>query len=80
MDYVNLLYYKCHKIYPNCGGSYIDSSNSIKNNKSLKKCNKCFQYAVTVALKNEGIKHDPQMITKTKSFINMIGKNLRKIR
>ena len=24
-DYINLLYYKCHKINPNCGGSYIDS-------------------------------------------------------
>ena len=25
-DYVHLLYYKCHKINPNRGGSYIDSS------------------------------------------------------
>ena len=24
-NYVTLLYYKCHKINPNCGGSYIDS-------------------------------------------------------
>ena len=23
-DCVQLLYYKCHKINPNCGGSYID--------------------------------------------------------
>ena len=23
-DYVYLLYHKCHKINPNCGGSYID--------------------------------------------------------
>ena len=22
--YIYLLYYKCHKINPNCGGSYID--------------------------------------------------------
>ena len=37
-DYVYLLYYKCHKINPNCGGSYIDSPNWIKksNNKSHK--------------------------------------------
>ena len=27
LDYVKLLYYKCHKINPNCGGSYIGSSN-----------------------------------------------------
>ena len=26
-DYVQLLYYKCHKINPNHGGLYIDSSN-----------------------------------------------------
>ena len=24
IDYVQLLYYKCHKINPNCTGSYID--------------------------------------------------------
>ena len=24
-DYVYILYYKCHKINPNCGGSYIES-------------------------------------------------------
>ena len=29
-DYVQLLYYKCHKINPNRGGSYIDSPNWIK--------------------------------------------------
>ena len=35
-DYVHLLYYKCHKINQNRGGSYIYSSNRIKksNNKS----------------------------------------------
>ena len=26
-DYVRLLYYKCHKIYLNCGGPYVDSPN-----------------------------------------------------
>ena len=33
-DYVNLLYYKCHKTNPNCGGSYIDSPDQIKNKKA----------------------------------------------
>ena len=33
-DYVHLLYYKCHKINPNCGGSYIDSHDRIKNKKT----------------------------------------------
>ena len=54
-DYVQLLYYKCHKINLNRGGSYIDSPDSIKKKKaainpSNKKDNKCFQYAATVTL------------------------------
>ena len=30
-NYVHLLYYKCHKINPSCGGSYKDSPDWIKN-------------------------------------------------
>ena len=30
-NYVHLLYYKCHKINPNRGSSYIDSPDWIKN-------------------------------------------------
>ena len=50
-DNVQLLYYKCHKINLNCGGSYIDSSDWIENKKATinpinKKDNKCFQYTV----------------------------------
>ena len=46
-DYVPLLYYKCHKINLNYGGSYIDSLDWIKNKKATinpidKKYNKCF--------------------------------------
>ena len=33
-EYVQLLYYKCHKINLNCGGSYIDSPDWIKNKKA----------------------------------------------
>ena len=33
-DYVRLLYYKCHKINPNHGGSYTDSRDCIKNKKA----------------------------------------------
>ena len=33
-DYVHLLYYKCHEINPNRGGSYICSSDWIKNKKA----------------------------------------------
>ena len=50
-DYVHLLYYKC----PNRGRPYIDSL-ATKNptiNPINKKDNKCFQYAVTLALNHE---------------------------
>ena len=57
-DYVYLLYWKCHKINLNHGGSYIDSPDWLKNKKAKinpinKKDNKCFQCAVTVALNHE---------------------------
>ena len=57
-NYVQLLYYKCHKINPSCGGSYIDSPDWIKTKKAKinpinKKDNKYFQYTVTVALNYE---------------------------
>ena len=46
-DYVQLLNYKCHKINPNCSGSYIDSPDWIKNKKAIinpiNKKDKCFQ-------------------------------------
>ena len=50
-NYIQLLYYKCHKINPNHDGSYLDSPYWIKNKKETinsvnKKDNKCFQYAV----------------------------------
>ena len=38
--------------------------------KRQKSSNKCFQYAVAVALSYEEIKEDPQRITKIKPFIN----------
>ena len=34
-DYVQLLYFKCHKINRNCGGSYTDSPDWIKNKRAL---------------------------------------------
>ena len=60
-DYIHLLYYNGHKLDPNRGTSCIDSSDWIKNKKMTinpidKKDNKCFQYAVTVALNHERIK------------------------
>ena len=74
-NYVHLMYYECHKINLNRGGSYVHSPDQIKNRKALinpinKKDKKCFQYAVTVALNHEEIKKDLQRITKIKAFTN----------
>ena len=33
-NFVHLMYYKCYEINPNCGGSYIDFPNWIKNKKA----------------------------------------------
>ena len=57
-DCVNLLYYRCYKIIPNCGEPYIDSPEWIKNKKATinlinKKDNECFQYVIAVALNHE---------------------------
>ena len=46
------MYYQCHKINLNQGGSYVDSPDWIKYKKPItnptnKKDKKCFQYAVT---------------------------------
>ena len=52
LNYGKLLYYKCHKIYPHCCGSYIDSPDWIENKTatilSIKKmfsihCNSCIK-------------------------------------
>ena len=74
-NYVQLLYYKFHKINPNRGGSYMDSPDWVKNKKATvnpinKIDNKCFQYTVTVALNHAEIKKYLQIITKIKPFIN----------
>ena len=74
-DYVDLLYYRCHKINPNRFGSNIDFPGWIKNKKATinlinKKDNKYFQYAVTITLNYEEINKDLQRITKSKPFIN----------
>ena len=47
-DYVQLFYYKCHKINANRGGSYRDSPENKKAtiNPINEKYNKCFQYTV----------------------------------
>ena len=75
INYVHLLYCKCHNINSNRGGSYIDSPDWIKNKKAAtnpinKKDNKCFQYDVTVAINYEEIKENVLRKTKIKPFLN----------
>ena len=73
-DTVDLLYYKLRKISLNWCGSYINSPKWLKNKKATinpkKKDDKCFQYAVTVALDYEQIENNPERISKIKPFIN----------
>ena len=73
-DTADLLYYKCHQISLNCVGSDIDSPKWLKVKKATidpkNNDDKCFQYALTVALNYQSIKKDPQRISKMKSFID----------
>ena len=75
VDYVHLMYYKCHKTNLNRGESYLDSPDLIKNKKAIinpinKKDNKCFQYPIIVALNYEKIGKHAERRTKIKHFIN----------
>ena len=67
---------KCHK---NCGASYIDLPDWIKNKKATvnpinKKNNECFQYAVTVTLNYEEIGKNPERITKITTTMQFLKK------
>ena len=67
------MYYKCHKISWNRGGSYIDSPDYIKTNKQNKNTinendNKCFQYAATFVLNHEKIGKHLERISKIALF------------
>ena len=73
-DGVNFLYYDFNKISINRDGSYIDSPKWLKDKKStinpVNDDDKCFQYAVTLALNLEKIRKNPQRISKIKPFID----------
>ena len=72
-DGVNFLYYDFNKTSINRGGSYIDSPKWLKDKKSTinpkNNNDKCFQYAVTLALNLDKIKKDPQRVSKINPFI-----------
>ena len=70
-DNVDLLHYDLHEISLNRGGSYIDTSKWLKkatiNPKTYE--DKCFQYALTIALSYQNIKNNPERITQIKQNI-----------
>ena len=73
-DGVNFLYYDFKKISLNRDGSYIDSSKWLKDKKSTinpkNNDDKCFQYAVTLALNLDNIDNNPERISTIKPFID----------
>ena len=74
-DSVDALYYKLHKISLNRGDSYIDLPEWIKNKKATinpknEKDDKCFQFAIAVALDYKQIEKDPKKISIIKPFID----------
>ena len=70
----DVLYYNLNKIRLSRSGSYTDSPKWLKNkNKTINPKNnddKCFQYAVIVALNHEQIKNYPERISKFNPFID----------
>ena len=73
-DSVDLLYYNLNKVSLSRGGSYIDSRKCLKIKKATinpkNEDDKCFQYALTVALNHEQIKNNPERTSKIKHFID----------
>ena len=69
---VDLLHYKCHIISLNRDGSYIDFPDWLKSKKATinpeNNDEKCFQYAVTVALNHKNIVKDLTRTSKIKPF------------
>ena len=73
-DSADALYYNLNEISLSTGGSYIDSPKYLKNNKApinpQNNDDKCFQYAVAVALNHEQIKSNPKRISSVEPFID----------
>ena len=74
-DSVDALYYNLNKVSLSRGGSYIDSPKRLKTKKATinPKSNddKCFQYALTVALNYQNIKNNLERISKINRFIDI---------
>ena len=73
-DAVNVLHYDLNKISLNRGGSYIKSPDWLKVKKATinpqnKKDDKCFKYALTVALNYEKLKKTHKEYQKLNSLL-----------
>ena len=74
-DYVESLNYIFHKVDLKRSGSYIETPDWIQNKGATINCqnyygNKCFQYAITIALNYDEIKKHHQRVNKVKPFVN----------
>ena len=73
-DGINVFYYSFNKTSTYRGGTYIDSPKWLQNKKSTinpkNNDDKCFQYAVILALNLDNINKHPPKISKIKSFID----------
>ena len=73
-DSIQLIYYKCHKVTFRLGGSYIDCPDWIKKKRATinpkNEDDKCFQYAVTIALNYGEIESHPERVSNIKLFID----------
>ena len=73
-DGIKFFYYSFNKTSIYRGGIYIDSPKWLKDKKSTinpkNNDDKCFQYAVTLALSLDNINKHPQRISKIKPFID----------
>ena len=70
---IKFLYYDFNKTSINRGGSYINSPKWLKDKKSTinpkDNDDKCFQYAVTLALNIDNIDNHPERVSKIQPFI-----------
>ena len=72
-DGINFFYYSFNKTSIYRGGTYIDLRKWLKNKKSTinpKNDDKCFQYAMRLALNLDNTNKHPQRISKIKPFID----------
>ena len=73
-DAINFFYYSFNKTSICRGRSYIDSPKWLKDKKSTinpkNNDDKCFQYAVTLALNLDNIDNHPERISNIKPFID----------